>query len=80
MKLFIIGAYTLLIAVVWWFFVLAKIHAFKFKDFSTSVDKVTLLLMTVLAILTVVGYWIIFHIDLDSLSLPTTWASSTEYY
>jgi len=51
--------FTLSIVLLWWLFIVAKIHAFKFKNFSTHIVKVTNVLMIFLVILTILWYSII---------------------
>lgn len=60
MLLVYLGIYTFWIVVVWALFIVSKIHAFKFKNFSHHIVKVTNLLFTVLLILSILGYIFIF--------------------
>lgn len=55
-----IGLYTLLLAFIWWVFIVAKIHAYKFKNFSHQITKVTNVLMVILIILSLLWYILIF--------------------
>lgn len=73
--------YTLFIIVIWAFFVLTRIHAYKFKNFSNNVKWVTNLLFVTLLILTLIWYWYIFSID-DSKAKVNKESPSTkiEYY
>lgn len=80
MKYFILWIYTLFVAWVWWFFVLAKVHALKFKNFSKYVDKVTLLLLILLGILTLAWYLIILGLDANSVTLSGGSVTGREYY
>lgn len=52
--------YTLVLAIVWWFFIVAKIHSYKFKNFSTNIEKVTKVLLSFLIILSILWYVLIF--------------------
>jgi hypothetical protein len=51
--------FTLSIVLLWWLFVVAKIHAYKFKNFSNHIIKVTQFLTIFLIILTIIWYSII---------------------
>lgn len=60
MLLFYIWVYTFFLAIIWWFFIVAKIHSCKFKDFQSEIPKVTKILIILLIILTLLWYLIIF--------------------
>lgn len=60
-----IWAYTLFLALVWWFFIMAKIHAYKFKNFSDKIQSITNLVLFTLIILSILWYILIFFF-LDS--------------
>lgn len=51
--------FTLSIVVLWGLFIVAKIHAFKFKNFSNHIVKVTSLLIIFLTSLTLLWYSVI---------------------
>ena len=51
--------YTLILALLWGFFIVAKIHAYKFKNFSHSIPKVTNVLLTFLIVFSILGYVLI---------------------
>ncbi len=55
-----IWLYTLFLVIVWWFFIVTKIHAYKFKNFSNYITKVISFLFIVLIILSILGYLLIF--------------------
>ncbi|MDD4151640.1 MAG: hypothetical protein PHR68_03420 [Candidatus Gracilibacteria bacterium] len=57
----IFGIYTLFLALIWGFFVVAKIHAYKFKDFSPNIEKVTKILAIVLFIISILGYIVVYN-------------------
>jgi hypothetical protein len=57
--------YSAVMAFVWGFFFVARMHVFKFKNYSTHVGPVTHFLMLFLLTVTVVGYAALF------------WANST---
>ena len=59
MLLMNLGIFTLSIVLIWWLFIVAKIHAFKFKNFSTHIKKVTTALLVFLIVLTILWYTII---------------------
>jgi hypothetical protein len=42
------------------FFIIAKIHAYKFRDYSIYIEPVTKILALVLVILAVYGYYLIY--------------------
>lgn len=57
----IFGIYTLFLALIWGFFVVAKIHAYKFKDFSPNIEKVTKILAIVLFIISILWYIVVYN-------------------
>lgn len=60
MLLVYLGIYTFWIVVVWALFIVSKIHAYKFKNFSHHIVKVTNLLFLVLLTLSIMWYVFIF--------------------
>ncbi|QFR39394.1 hypothetical protein A9Q91_04140 [Candidatus Gracilibacteria bacterium 28_42_T64] len=67
MLLVYIGLYTLFLVGIWGFFIIAKIHAFKFKNFSNHITKITNSLFVLLVLLSVFGYGVIlFSSNLDN--------------
>ncbi len=58
----ILWIYILLTIVIWWFFIVAKIHAYKFKNFSPHITKVSFSLTISLIILTILGFLVIFSL------------------
>ena len=54
------GLYTLFLIIIWWIFIVIKIHAFKFKNFSKHIVRITYLLFIFLIILSLLWYIIIF--------------------
>jgi len=54
MMLMYLGIYTLFLVVIWAFFVVAKIHAYKFKNFSNHIENVTQTLLIFLLFLSVI--------------------------
>jgi len=59
----ILSLYLVFLAVVWWFFIVAKIHAYKFKNFSSNIEKVTKILFIILLILSILWFVLIFSLD-----------------
>lgn len=61
--------YSAAMAFVWGFFLVARMHVFKFKEYSTHVEPVTRTLALILLVLTMVGYAALFG---AGSSQPTT--------
>lgn len=55
--------YIFFLAIIWWFFFVARIHSYKFKNFSPYIVKVTNLLMFFLLFLSILWLYIIYKID-----------------
>lgn len=53
--------FTAIISVLWWLFIVVKIHAYKFKNFSTLITQLTTLLLIFLIFLTLLWYIVIFY-------------------
>ncbi len=67
MLLVYIWLYTLFLVWIWGFFIIAKIHAFKFKNFSNHITKITNSLFVLLVLLSVFWYGVIlFSSNLDN--------------
>lgn len=60
MLLVYLGIYTFWLVVVWALFIISKLHAYKFKNFSHHIVKVTNILFTVLLLLSILWYVFIF--------------------
>lgn len=58
-----IWLYTFVLAIVWAFFIVTKMHSYKFKNFSNNIRKVTTVLFLVLLILSILWYVLIFFLD-----------------
>jgi hypothetical protein len=73
---FVLWIYTLALIGIWWFFFVAKIHAYKFKNFSPHILQVTFWLTVSLIVMSILGYLLIFNIKwkLDNFSI---WNSSS---
>lgn len=59
MMLLYIWIFTLFLIFIWGFFIVAKLHAYKFKNFSEHIWKVTNLLMYLLILLSILWYIVI---------------------
>jgi len=59
MLLVYIGLYTLALAIIWGFFIVLKIHAYKFKNFSENITKITTLLLIFLISFSLLWYILI---------------------
>lgn len=66
MTLMYLWVYSLLLVIVWWFFVVAKIHAYKFKNFSSNIPKVTKILFIILLFLSILWYILLIVSDDNS--------------
>jgi len=60
MLLIYIGIYTLSLVAIWALFMIARIHAYKFKNFSLMIVKVTNILGIILLALSLLWYVFIF--------------------
>ncbi len=54
--------YTLFLVFIWWFFVILRIHALKFKNFQTKIVTFTKALCISLIILSILGYILLYYI------------------
>jgi hypothetical protein len=48
--------YTLALVLIWWFFIIAKIHSFKFKNYQPKIVKATNIITIILIILSILWY------------------------
>lgn len=55
------GVYAIFLALIWWFFMIAKIHAYKFKDFSPNIEKITKILALVLFVLSIIWAFFVYN-------------------
>lgn len=69
MLIFIIWFYIFFLAFIWWFFVIAKIHAYKFKNFSYNIEKMTNIIFILLLILSILWFILIFNFDYKKISV-----------
>lgn len=58
-----IGMYIFVLAILWGFFLVARHHSYKFKNFSKNVAPVTNILLIFLIILSVLGFVLLFNLD-----------------
>lgn len=58
-----IWLYTFVLAILWGFFIILKMHAYKFKNFSNNITKITNILLIFLWILSLIWYILIFFLD-----------------
>lgn len=72
MTLIILWIYLIFLAFVWWFFIIAKIHAYKFKTFSYNIEKTTRFLFLILLVLSIIWFYLIFSLDFSSTPQLTT--------
>jgi len=70
--------FTLSIVLLWWLFIVAKIHAFKFKNFSKHIVKVTNFIFIFLICLTLLWYWLIIFSGGSSVIKSNTWYNAIE--
>lgn len=56
---------------VWGFFLIARIHVYKFKQYSTHIVPVTKLVFFVLLALTIVGYYVVLS-EMNTAPAPKT--------
>jgi len=69
-----LGVYTLVLALLWGLFIVAKIHAYKFKNFSKNISRVTTFLLFFLISLSILWYVLIFF------STTNTTTTVTDYW
>jgi len=80
MTLLLFSLYTFFLVIIWGFFIVSKIHAYKFKNFSTNIEKITNLLFTTLLLLSILGYIIIFTLNTSTIKINNITDSQVEYY
>lgn len=59
MLLVSLGLYTAFMASVWAFFLVAKIHVYKFRDYSPHIRPITRFLGIILLAMTLIGYGLV---------------------
>ena len=58
--------YTFSVIVIWAFFIIAKIHSLKFKNYQPKIVNITNIITIILAILTLIWYILIFVFAWDT--------------
>lgn len=76
------GIYTIFMVLIFGFFIVAKIHVYKFSSYSIYIPIVTKILGLTLLLLALIGYYILWNGSAPSTSnAPTVGEStSTEIY
>lgn len=54
--------YTIFLLIIWWVFIVTKIHAYKFKNLSDNIELATKGFLIILIILSLIWYWVIIYI------------------
>lgn len=65
MKTLLLWTYTLFLIIIWTFYIIANIHAKKFSNFSTNINKVLLFLFAFLLFLSISWYLVIIFWNFD---------------
>ncbi|MDD5197578.1 MAG: hypothetical protein PHN60_01820 [Candidatus Gracilibacteria bacterium] len=74
------GIYTIFMVLIFGFFIVAKIHTYKFRHYSVHIEPVTKALAIVLLILALVGYYLIFSGDTGNAPIQTVETANTQIY
>jgi hypothetical protein len=53
--------YTFSVMIIWWVYAIITIHSLKFKNFSPNISLFIKLLFWLFAIMTIIGYILIFY-------------------
>jgi len=83
MNYLLLWIYILFLAFIWGVFIIAKIHAYKFKNFSHNIEKVTTALFIFILSLSIIWFILIFYMDLGNYKIELNSESesySEEYY
>lgn len=88
MTLAYIGGYTLFLVLFWGAFIVAKIHAYKFKNFSYHIADITKIMIIFAIFLSLLGYVVILFwawgsgntITVDKNIIETNFDSDTNFY
>jgi len=54
------GIYTIFMVLIFGFFIIAKIHVYKFRHYNVVIEPVTRLLAMALLVLALAGYYLLF--------------------
>lgn len=71
------GIYTAFAATLWVMFLVARMHAYKFRNYSYHIVPVTKLLTVALVALTVLGYYFVLTAEEGDLDFDTTLGETT---
>lgn len=75
------GVYTIFVVLIFGFFIVAKIHAYKFRHYNANIELVTKILATVLLVLVLAGYYLLFSEGIENTTTQTVGESmSIEIY
>lgn len=58
----LIWIYIFFLAFIWWFFILTKINAYKFKTLNSNIEKITKFFFVFLSILTIIWFILIYYL------------------
>lgn len=75
-------AYIFTLAILWGFFLIARHHTYKFKNYSTNIVPMTNLLFIFLVALSIFGFFLIFSLDGETRTarVDTTQEVKQDYY
>ncbi len=65
----LITFYVILLVAIWGFYLVAKIHTYKFKEYSTHIVPVTRLVGAILVLLSIIGGIMVVR-DLQAIPAP----------
>ena len=65
------GIYTIFMVLIFGFFIVAKIHVYKFRDYSTLIEPVTKILAFILVVLALWGYYLLWSDSTPSATVKT---------
>lgn len=74
------GIYTIFMVLIFGFFIVAKIHIYKFQHYSVRIEPITKALAIVLLLLALVGYYLLFSGSTGSTQTQTVETVNTEIY
>ena len=75
------GIYTIFMVLIFGFFIIAKIHIYKFRHYSVNIVPVTKFLAITLFIMAIVGYYLLFSGPLGTAPTKTVEQTvNTEIY
>lgn len=76
MFLILAWIFTFFMVLIWWFFIVAKIHFYKFKDYSDYIVPSTKILTVILLILTIIWYYEIYKYTTETEKTKTVQESA----